>query len=70
MNDLNIWVQEEAGIGELMGVGGDSQVIRKRQVEERQASRGGFFCWVIPQYPSLGESAWLGFLSGGKGCGA
>ena len=24
MNDLNIWVQEEAGIGELMGVGGDT----------------------------------------------
>ena len=38
MNDLNIWVQEEAGIGELMGVGGDSQVIRKNPVEERQAS--------------------------------
>lgn len=40
MNDLNIWVQEEAVIGELMVVVGDSQVIRKRQLEERQASRG------------------------------
>ena len=35
MNDLNIWVQEEAVIGELMVVVGDSQVIRKRQLEER-----------------------------------
>lgn len=35
MNDLNVWVQEEAVIGELMVVVGDSQVIRKRQLEER-----------------------------------
>ena len=41
MNDLNIWVQEEAVVGELMVVVGDSQVIRKRQLEERcEASRG------------------------------
>ena len=35
MNDLSVWVQEEAVIGELMVVVGDSQVIRKRQLEER-----------------------------------
>ena len=46
IDDLNIRVQK--GISELMER--LTSYIRKRHlVGERQASRGGVFCWVIPQ---------------------